>query len=139
MWRGRYNVPTMLSACGPSSSKRIDFQTGYEKGISSILAGVSGASVINVLGGISVESTYHPVQSILDDDICAMIGRHLAGLEVNHDTLALDVIAGVGPIPGNFPRTAHTREWSLGQALPPFSRLLTFSYLRARIPAEAAQ
>jgi trimethylamine--corrinoid protein Co-methyltransferase len=111
MWRGKYNVPTMLGACGPSSSKLIDFQTGYEKGISSVLAAVSGASVVNLLGGISVELTYHPVQSVLDNDVAGMIGRFVEGLAVNAGTLAAEVIEEVGPIPGHFLGTAHTREW----------------------------
>jgi len=111
MWRGKYNVPTMLGACGPVSSKSIEFQTGYEKGISSVLAAISGASVVNVLGGISVELTYHPVQSVLDDDIAGMIGRFIDGIGVDHEMLAIDVIQQVGPIPGHFLGHQHTREW----------------------------
>jgi trimethylamine--corrinoid protein Co-methyltransferase len=111
LWRGKYNIPTMLGACGPSSSELIDFQCGYEKGISTSLASVSGASVINVLGGMHVELTYHPVQSVLDDDIAGMIGRFIEGITVNHETLAVDVIQKVGPIPGHYLNQKHTREW----------------------------
>lgn len=111
MWRGKYNVPTMLGACGPTSSKSIDFQTGQDKGISSILAAVSGASVINVHGGISVELTYHPVQSVLDDDLAGAVGRFIEGVGVDQARLAVDVIQEVGPIPGHFLGTKHTREW----------------------------
>jgi trimethylamine--corrinoid protein Co-methyltransferase len=111
MWRGKYNIPTMLGACGPSTSKSIDFQIGYEKGISSVLAAVSGASVVNVHGGMHIELTYHPAQAVLDDDILGMIGRFLAGVRVNHETLATDVIEEVGPIPGFFLAHPHTREW----------------------------
>jgi trimethylamine--corrinoid protein Co-methyltransferase len=111
MWRGKYNTPTMLGACGPSTSKIIDFQTGQDKGISSILAAVSGASVVNVHGGISIELTYHPVQSVLDDDLAGAVGRFIQGVGVNDDTLALDVIQEVGPIPGHFLGTKHTRDW----------------------------
>jgi trimethylamine--corrinoid protein Co-methyltransferase len=101
----------MLGACGPTSSKSIDFQTGQDKGISSILAAVSGASVVNVHGGISVELTYHPVQSVLDDDLAGAVGRFIQGVGVDHATLAVDVIQEVGPIPGHFLGTKHTREW----------------------------
>jgi len=111
LWRGKYNIPTMLGACGPSSSEVIDVQLGFEKGISASLAVVSGASVINLHGGIHVELTYHPVQSIIDDEIAGMLGRYSEGILVNHDTLALDVIQDVGPIPGNFLRSKHTINW----------------------------
>jgi trimethylamine--corrinoid protein Co-methyltransferase len=111
MWRGKYNVPTMLGACGPSTSKSIDVQIGYEKGMSAALAAVSGASVVNVHGGMHVELTYHPVQAVLDDDILGMLGRFLEGVKVTNETLAVDVIEEVGPIPGFFLAHAHTREW----------------------------
>jgi trimethylamine---corrinoid protein Co-methyltransferase len=111
LWRGRYNIPTMLGACGPSSSQLIDVQMGYEKGISSTLAAISGASVVNLHGGMHVELTYHPVQSVLDDDIAGMLGRFVEGVAVNHETLAADVIQKVGPIPGHYLTQKHTREW----------------------------
>jgi trimethylamine---corrinoid protein Co-methyltransferase len=111
LWRGRYNIPTMLGACGPSSSQLINVQMGYEKGISSTLAAISGASVVNLHGGMHVELTYHPVQSVLDDDIAGMLGRFVEGVAVNHETLAADVIQKVGPIPGHYLTQKHTREW----------------------------
>ncbi|HEX9012167.1 MAG TPA: trimethylamine methyltransferase family protein, partial [Anaerolineaceae bacterium] len=111
MWRGRYNLPTMLGACGPSTSKRIDVQLGYEKGVSSTLAAVSGASVINVHGGISIELSYHPIHSILDDDLAGMLGRFVRGAAVSPDTLALNLIEAVGPIPGQYLDSDHTHDW----------------------------
>lgn len=111
LWRGKYDIPTMIGACGPSSSQIMDVQLGFEKGISTALAAVSGASVVNIHGGIHVELTYHPVQSIIDDDIASMIGRYVEGINVNHDTLALDLINNVGPIPGHFLTSKHTIEW----------------------------
>jgi trimethylamine---corrinoid protein Co-methyltransferase len=111
IWRGRYNIPTMVGGTGPSSSQRIDFQTGYEKGISTSIAAVAASSVINLIGGIHVELTYHPAQSVLDNDIAGMIGRFLEGVSVNPETIALEVIQKVGPIPGHYLTQKHTREW----------------------------
>lgn len=45
------------------------------------------------------EITYHPVQSILSDDIAGMVGRFLEGVKVDNETLAIDLIEEVGPIP----------------------------------------
>ena len=111
LWRGRYNIPTMIGACGPSSSQIIDVQMGFEKGISASLAAVSGASVINLHGGMHVELTYHPVQSIIDDDVAGMLGRFVQGIRVDDVSLAQDIIEKVGPIPGHFLREKHTLEW----------------------------
>jgi trimethylamine--corrinoid protein Co-methyltransferase len=51
------------------------------------------------------------VLSILDDDVAGWIGRFLEGVTVTDDTLAIDLINQVGPIPGHYLSTAHTREW----------------------------
>lgn len=127
LWRGKYNIPTMIGACGPSSSELIDVQLGFEKGISASLAAVSGASIINMHGGIHVELTYHPVQSIIDDDIAGMLGRFVQGIEVNHDTLALDIIHEVGPIPGHYLRNKHTlTTWKKEHFLPAVSDRLSY-------------
>ena len=40
-----------------------------------------------------------------------MAGRFLQGIEVNEDTLALDVIAQVGREGGSFLKFPHTRQW----------------------------
>ena len=47
----------------------------------------------------------------MDDDIAGMIGRFLEGVKVNDDTLAIDLLEQVGPIPGQFLDTGHTRRW----------------------------
>jgi len=40
-----------------------------------------------------------------------MIGRFTEGVEVNIETLALDLIEKVGPIPGFYLDKEHTRKW----------------------------
>jgi trimethylamine--corrinoid protein Co-methyltransferase len=107
----RYSLPCGALACGVSSSKTIDFQCGYEKAISVLTAAMCGSNVIWLHGGIHGELTHHPVQAILDDDIAGMIGRFIRGIEVNEDTLAVDLIDSVGPIPGHYLNTEHTRKW----------------------------
>ncbi len=110
LWR-RYGIPRNNAGVGPSNSKKIDFQCGYEKGMGILISALSGANVICSHGGIYGEITYHPVQSILDDDIAGMVGRFLEGVEVSDTTLAIDLIEEVGPIPGHYLDKKHTREW----------------------------
>jgi len=102
------------SACanvGSVSSKRIDFQSGYERAIPAVIAALSGCNSIHLFGAIFGERTFHPVQAILDDDVSGMIGRFLEGAEINDETLALDLIDEVGPIPGYYLDKVHTRKW----------------------------
>ncbi len=69
---------------------------------------LSGCNVANFHGGVYGELAFHPLQAILDDDIPGMIGRFIEGICVDRDSLALDVIQSVGPIPGDFLSTDHT-------------------------------
>jgi len=110
MWR-TYQVPSWSSASAWTSSKAIDFQAAYEMSMAALACALSGASVVLLHGGLTAELTAHPVKAILDDDIAGMIGRFLRGVEVSDETLAVDLINEVGPIPGHFLNTAHTRKW----------------------------
>jgi len=107
----RFGIPVTVASAGDISSKRIDVQCGYEKAMLATLAAVCGANAIHLMGGIFGELTFHPIQAILDNDIAGMIGRFLQGVQVNEDTLALDLINEVGPIPGMYLDKAHTRTW----------------------------
>jgi trimethylamine--corrinoid protein Co-methyltransferase len=101
----------MFGSSGCGASKLIDYQLGYEKSIATVLTAVSGASIINYVGGLTGELSFHPALAVLDNDVAGMIGHFLEGVTVNHETLAVDLIEQVGPIPGFFLDKAHTREW----------------------------
>ena len=116
MWR-HYAVPTRTSS-EYSSGKFIDYQGGYEKAIQLLLMALSGSSNICLNGGIYGEITYHPVMSVIDNDMAGMVGRILQGAEVTDDTLAIDLIEEVGPVPGHFLGREHTRKWWKKQVVP---------------------
>jgi len=125
LWR-RYGIPIENNA-GWSCSKGIDFQCGYEKAMGAIILAAGGASAILLHGGIHGELSFHPYQAIVDDDIAGSVGRFVRGEEVNEETIALDLIKKVGPIPGNFLNTSHTREWWQNeQFLPKAADRLTY-------------
>ena len=126
VWRG-YGVPIITATPGAIMSKSIDFQSGYEKAIGGILAAISGAHRITLHGCVSSELASHPVQAILDDDVAGMIGRFVEGAQVNDETLALELIHEVGPVPGHYLGTAHSREWwKKEQFLPKVADRLTY-------------
>jgi trimethylamine--corrinoid protein Co-methyltransferase len=110
MWR-YYRIPCSNGSPGYVDSKMIDFQAGYEKGIAALASAASGVNTMLLHLGVSAEISAHPVQAILDDDIAGMVGRFIEGEIISDETLAVDVIEEVGPIPGHYLGTRHTREW----------------------------
>jgi len=110
IWR-KYGLPTNNMQVGYSSSKKIDFQNAYERAMSTLLSTLSGANMMSFHGAVHGELTYHPVMSVLDDDIAGWIGRLIEGVEITDETMAIDLIEQVGPIPGQYLNTEHTRKW----------------------------
>lgn len=107
----KYKIPVANGTPGYGNAKNIGFQSGYERGISCLLSALSGANLIQFHGSIYGELTAHPIQAVLDDDIAGMVGRFIEGETVNNKTIALDLIEKIGPIPGSYLNTKHTRDW----------------------------
>jgi trimethylamine--corrinoid protein Co-methyltransferase len=123
----KYGVPLRNTAPAYTNSKEIDYQSGYERAIPAILGAISGVHFLHLHGGMHGELTHHPVQSILDDDVAGMIGRFIEGIQVDNETLAIDLINEVGPIPGNYLNRKHTRDWwKQEQFLPRAADRLTY-------------
>jgi trimethylamine--corrinoid protein Co-methyltransferase len=110
IWR-KYGIPIWDGDQAFTNSKRIDYQCGYEKSIMTVISALSGAHLLFLHGGLYGELSFHPILAILEDDIANMAGRFIEGIEINRETLALDLINDVGPIPGFYLNKAHTREW----------------------------
>ncbi|MHC4092983.1 MAG: trimethylamine methyltransferase family protein [Planctomycetota bacterium] len=110
VWR-EYQIPSWSIIPAWTDSKQIDYQAAYETSMPALLAALCGASTVWFQGGISQQLSLHPVKAVIDDDVAGMIGRMLEGVTVDDETMALDLIDEVGPIPGNFLITAHTRKW----------------------------
>lgn len=108
MWR-HYGLP---SNCMVSSDAKVpDYQCGYEKAMSLVIQSLSGYNMLAAAGVVYDELMHSPIVTVIDSDIIGMIGRLLEGIKVTDETLAVDLIKQVGPIPGHFLNTAHTRKW----------------------------
>jgi len=105
----RFGVPTYFVNTAPVSSKVPDYQCGSEKTFLGILTALSGAHIMLLCGSLFGELVFHPVQAILDNDLSGMIKRFLQGVNVDEESLALDLIKKVGPIPGHYLDKEHTR------------------------------
>jgi len=97
----RYGIPLDNTTAYPNS-KLPDYQSGYEKAFRVLIAGLSGANTLLFHGSVHGELTHHPIQAILDDDSAGMVGRFMEGVAVNDETLAIELIKEVGPIPGHY-------------------------------------
>ena len=110
LWRS-YGIPIMTSSPSWTNSKKIDFQAGYETAMAAAFSAISGATVIKFLGGLTQQLSAHPIKAIMDNDVAGMIIRFMGGITVNEETIALEVIDKVGPLPGQFLSTSHTLKW----------------------------
>jgi trimethylamine--corrinoid protein Co-methyltransferase len=122
----RYGVPLDHTTAYPNA-KLADYQSSYEKLFRVLIAGLSGANTLLFHGSVHGELTHHPVQAVLDDDMAGMVERFMQGVEVNHETMATDLIREVGPVPGHFLSKTHTRKWwQHEQFIPASSDRLTY-------------
>ena len=85
-----------------------------------------GDRAICICGSLFGELVFHPVQAIIDNDLSGMIGRFLQGVNVDGESLALDLIDEVGPIPGHYLDKEHTRVlWKKEHFVPKVSDRLS--------------
>jgi trimethylamine--corrinoid protein Co-methyltransferase len=106
-----YGVPQGVHG-STTRTNVLDAQAGYETGILNLFSALSGSDVIIECTSASLENTAAsvPEQAIISNEICSYINRILQGIEVNPDTLAIDVIREVGP-GGEYLTHDHTMEY----------------------------
>ena len=85
----------------------INVQTGIEKAMSTVFPVLAGAVGIGTIGHIENAVTFSPCQLVIDSEVVRYMRRTLKPIEVNDNTLALDVIRRVG-IGGNYFAEEHT-------------------------------
>jgi trimethylamine--corrinoid protein Co-methyltransferase len=92
---------------GCSDSKLPDAQAGAEAMMNSIMAGLCGVNLIHDHGYLAGGSIGSIEMAIICNEIIGMVSRIVKGIEVNDETLAVDVIRAVGP-EGHFMSQKHT-------------------------------
>jgi trimethylamine--corrinoid protein Co-methyltransferase len=105
-----YHLPFYATG-GMTDSKVMDAQSGYESAITSLLCALAGANFIHDAAGMmesALTACYE--KFVIDSEILGMVMRAVAGIKVNDDTLAFNLIKEVGP-GGNFVAARHTRRF----------------------------
>lgn len=102
------------NACVPG------IQAGVEKAVSMLMPVLAGAIGFGTVGHLENALTFSPMQLVIDNEIARYIRRCVRPVEVNDETLALDVIAEAG-IGGNTVNSEHTaRHFKDELLLSPF-------------------
>jgi len=106
-----YGVPNGIHGA-TTRANVLDAQVGYENGVINLFSALSGSDIIIECTTGSIEDTAAscPEQTIIGNEICSLINRILRGIEINPDTLAVDVIREVG-IGGEYLTHDHTLEY----------------------------
>lgn len=99
----------MFGTAGCTDSCLPDEQAGIESALSNVMTALSGPNLNHDVGFIEYGSTSSLEYLVINNDVIGMARRLVRGIEVNDETLALDVIDKVGP-GGSFLAEAHTKK-----------------------------
>jgi trimethylamine--corrinoid protein Co-methyltransferase len=104
-----YGIPCRGTASA-TDSKLLDIQAGYEKAMSLTMAVLGGVNKIFYPGTMEGALTVSKESLVIDDEIAGELYRAAQGIDVNAETLAVDVIDRVGP-GGHFLGQTHTLQF----------------------------
>jgi trimethylamine--corrinoid protein Co-methyltransferase len=92
-----FEIP-LYSTAGTSDAKTVDVQAAYESAMSSLLVAMSGANYIHDIAGLmEFDLTVSYEKLVIDNEILGMCQRVLRGIEVDDETLAMDLMIEKGP------------------------------------------
>jgi trimethylamine--corrinoid protein Co-methyltransferase len=104
-----WGVPTLAGAFGMGGAEPGTWQLGRDSVYTALLVPLVGADIVTGGGMLEASTVLVPEQIIFDDEIYHMHRILAEGIDVSAETLALDVIAAVGPR-GHFLTQEHTRQ-----------------------------
>ena len=101
-----FGLPTWGYA-GCTDAKVVDAQAGLEGAFSILSQGLAGLNLIHDVGYLDMAMVCSAAQLVLGNEAIGMTKRFLAGIRVDQETIARDVIQKVGP-GGHFLNEPHT-------------------------------
>ncbi len=97
-----YDLPSGVAA-GMADSKVPDAQAGYEKALTTVLAGLGGANLVyESFGMLASLLACSNEMMVIDDEILGAALRTVRGIEVADETLSVDLIAETVRGPGHY-------------------------------------
>lgn len=101
-----YNLP-MFTLAGASDSKMVDQQAGIEAALTLMVDALAGGNIVHDLGYLESGLSGSLAQLVICNEIVGWIEAFMKGIEINDETLALDLIDEIGP-DGQFLDSDHT-------------------------------
>jgi len=101
-----YGLPVYINV-GLTDSKTVDAQAGLEIGASLLAGALAGADIFGHLGITGADQGASPEMLVFQHEAVGYLERILRGIEIDDETLALDLIDRVGPR-GSFIAEEHT-------------------------------
>jgi trimethylamine--corrinoid protein Co-methyltransferase len=86
-----------MGTAGASESKLLDAQAGLESAIQVLMSALSGAALVHDVGFLDCADIGSLPMLVLTDEIISLVKRLMRGIEVNPETIMLDLIAQIGP------------------------------------------
>ena len=103
-----YDLASSVGA-GMTDAKSPDAQSGYEKGISIVMAALAGCNNVSESSGMMASLMGCSYESlVIDNEMLGMVMRAVRGIEVNDETLSYDVIKKTVQGEGHFLRSSQT-------------------------------
>ncbi|MFA6448363.1 MAG: trimethylamine methyltransferase family protein [bacterium] len=102
-----------MSGCtsGLCDANTMDYQCGWERGLSGVLLWAAGSESLGMRGEIGGGEAFSHESLVVENEMGGMLRKVSEGILVNDETLALDVIERVG-IGGNYLFEEHTARHS---------------------------
>jgi len=97
----------MFALAGCSDSKAVDQQAGIEAALTLMTDALGGGNIVHDLGYLESGLTGSLAQLVICDEILSWLEHLVRGVEIDDETLALDLIDEVGP-DGQFLQSEHT-------------------------------
>ena len=101
-----YKLPA-FGLGGASSSRVPDEQAMAEASLTLLTEAMSGNNIIHDVGYLGAGNCYSLEQLVMCDEMINWVRRFMQGIEINEETLALDLIDSVGPH-GQYLDAEHT-------------------------------
>jgi trimethylamine--corrinoid protein Co-methyltransferase len=93
----RYLGVPFMGTAGASESKLVDPQAAIEISLQILMSTLSGASLVHDVGFLDCADIGSLSLLVMADEVIAMTARIMRGLQVNQETIMLDLIEKVGP------------------------------------------
>jgi trimethylamine--corrinoid protein Co-methyltransferase len=86
-----------MGTAGASESKQLDSQAAIEASIQVLMAALCGSALVHDVGFLDGANIGSLDQLVMTDEIIGMTKRILRGVQVNAETIMLDLIEQIGP------------------------------------------